>query len=669
MSDIVESLNRLRTENPEMASALRRARGDGVPSYDPNYAHSAAHLGANSQAAGSDSKEFLEARDADRDAMGVGNWVFKHRDEVAAGDAERLSKRLEAAENFARAEAAIEGFRRDSAAALPCPGTAILSAGDPGGIVIQPDVGRVRNTNPYDLPTASSYLGISGGAGLLSGRPGGSSVGGGGGGATPGGASGGGGGYSSYGSGGGSPSSYSRAKNYGAPPTAASSARMNPRHHSDAASSLMHAMSGTGIATVGGDAAGLDTHSRYGDIDEMANYETKRKQMTRSSIADRVRQSLEPQHFASVDVYTGLNAPLAAAVRTSAIPPQNDAQSISALMDTIGIRDATIARLEAQIREERRFHESALTEVKEENEHLKEQLRRYDAETSKTVEEIRNSTASEVRSVKEQHARELDAARLRFDQRVKSVEDDMMKSLSAARQNFEAALARVDDLQDTSAAQFRQTLREERSEALSREKTSLVELLSREQEVLLRDGEQRIMGDLSRQLHERARTELQRIVAQQTTEVLLPSLKELVTRDVVKAISERATAAAEAHVEERSRAVRIELERTLQEGEKRLEDAASRLAAGSVVRWSGAVPLIDGHANTDGVAAFKHHAELMRKLQDDADRLLREQRDNETMHAQKIAALKAQLQQTESELNSEKGVSAALAERLLHVSN
>lgn len=652
MSDVIRNINSLRND-PDVASALRRARGDGLVSDDRNYAHSAAHLGANSAAAGTDSREFLEARDAERDSLGVQNWTYRHRDEVSAGDADRLAKRLEAESDYATAQSAIEGFRRDSAQALPCPGTAILSAGDPGGIVIQPDAGRARNTNPYDLPSSASYLGGGGYAGLggTSGRSGSGA-----------------GGYSA-----GSPSSYNRAKNYGAPPTSATSARSNPRHHTDAAASLASLMGSGGAGTRSGANGGdvlLDTHTRYGDIDEMANYEAKRKQMTRSSIADRVRQSLEPQHFASVDSNAGLNAPLSAAVRTGAMPPPSDSQSVTALMDTIGIRDATIARLEAQIREERRFHESALAEVKDENDHLKEQLRRYDAETSKTVEEIRNATAAEVRSVKEQHARELDAARLRFDQRVKSVEDDMMKSLSAARQNFEAALARVDDLQDTSAAQFRQTLREERAEALSREKTSLIELLSREQEVLLREGEQRIIADLSRQLQERARTELQRIVAQQTTEVLLPSLKELVTRDVVKAISERATAAAEAHVEDRSRAVRLELERTLEEGEKRLEDAASRLAAGSVVRWSGAVPLIDGgSANTDGVAAFKHHAELMRKLQEDADRLLREQRDNETAHAQKVAALKAQLHQVESELQSEKGVSQALAERLLHVSN
>ena len=97
-----------------------------------------------------------------------------------------------------------------------------------------------------------------------------------------------------------------------------------------------------------------------------------------------------------------------------------------------------------------------------------------------------------------------------------------------------------------------------------------------------------------------------------------------------------------------------------------MEDAASRLAAGSVVRWSGVVPLIEGgEGNADGVAAFKHHAELMRKLQEEADKLIRDQRDHDHHHAQKITQLKAHLEELQSELNSKKQINEALAERLV----
>lgn len=686
MSDLIDSFNRLRTENPEVASALKRAR-EGTssgPREDANYYHSAPSLAATSQSAGSDTKQFLEGRDRERDDMGVGNWVFKHRDEIAAGDAERLAKRLEAEQSFANAQTAIEGFKRDSAQGLPCPGTAILSAGDPGGISVRPDLSRPAPSSRYDLPHSSAYsqpvrsllhesgLGLghapgSGGHGHL-------------------------GAYSPSRSGLVSGSSSRYGTNNSPSRTLANGTKFgfnpNPNPNPSATAAATASSGGEyGSSNSHADGVVLDTKARFGDIDESTNYESKRKLMGRGSIADRVRQSLEPQYLSQSQQNqhsqysrysaenqqtsagaSSLNAPLSATVRTAASAILPDSQSVTALMDTIGIRDATIARLEAQIREERRFHESALNEVKVENESLKDTLRRYNADTAKIIEEIRNSAAAEVRVVKEQHGRELDQARLRFDQRVKAVEDDMSKSLSAARSSFENALARIDDLHDTSAVQFRDTLRNERSDALNREKSSLVELLAREQEALLRDGEQRVLAELSRQLQERARTELQRLVQQQTTEVLLPSLKELVTRDVVRAISDRATSAAEQHVEDRSRAMRSELERILEDGEKRLEDAASRLAAGSVVRWSGVVPLIEGGTgNADGVAAFKHHAELMRKLQDDADHLVRDQRESDQKHAQQITALRAQLEQIESELKSEKGVSAALAERLLHL--
>jgi hypothetical protein len=142
MADLIESLNRLRADNPEVASALKRAREGNASSDDSNYYHSAQSFPASAQSNGTDTKQFLEGRDRDRDNMGVGNWVFKHRDEIAAGDAERLAKRLEAEQNYAAAQNAIEGFKRDSASALPSPGMAILSAGDSGGISLQPDISR-----------------------------------------------------------------------------------------------------------------------------------------------------------------------------------------------------------------------------------------------------------------------------------------------------------------------------------------------------------------------------------------------------------------------------------------------------------------------------------------------------------------------------------------------
>lgn len=649
--ELFDSLHELRSD-PLIAAVLR---GDGAVHADraqrpPSNGHSspptrssylASHPHRTSSPTPADlqnvalaheSSQFLRNRDASRASVGVSNWVQNHRGEVDAAEVRRVENRLKAERTFAQTQLDVEKFRlehhRPSSHQVDHQmnkGGQEVRASD-GSVGARDDNSPAKETQttPEEVALAprQTYEDVAS-------HPSGASP---------------------------------------VPMRPLVSGSTAPIHHY--AGGSMHSVMPLGAFSPlyqemqrfnSTASPQLNTDDAFGPVNEEENYRAKAAD-SRQIREDNGALNSQANRHNHVDDLFGRNT------------------EIDALKTAVEQRDRTIHRLERQLAQDRDYYEQQIQRLKAESHE-----ERIGAEGRVTALRAQIDQLISSRAGRNAHETTIEdmTIKLQAVQRMyrESVDDIRRAAVEKSEDLERTCEARVNEITQRAEAAIREAkevYRVERSDYLTAQKERLVDLVQREQQLLLREAEASLKDVVEASVKEKLVTEMECAFRKHLQADVLPALRDQMRLDATAEVLKEATTSAEGIFSGKALELRNLLQLHCCDLETnmiaRFKVSAEQILS-NVHNTQHAVP--SEIANGEHAISITSNASaLLRQSQRGLDEALAKtvaederQKRMEDLHGEKMEVYRRRMEQIEEALDSEKRFADAIRQQVSQVSS
>lgn len=327
------------------------------------------------------------------------------------------------------------------------------------------------------------------------------------------------------------------------------------------------------------------------------------------------------------------------------------------LLEAIRSRDASIDRLQKELNEARRDHADQLQRVQGDGQHQLDAANQRVALLRAQVTELLAEQSRLQTTAAEEAQRSVNEAHACFVEHAETVRAEMRALLGTYERAVECRLQELAESAQLTVSAARDAFTVEKADVIMHEKDMLLQRLTREQDLMLREAEVSLVEALEQQITDKVKLEVKRYTVEQADSLLLPKLEAALGSDVQSLFRSNVQPLVEKEIDKQGRELHSQLQAALAYSAEQLQALSASLAAATI---SQSAEIVDRDELNKQLAVFK-------ELQTEADEAARRYREREEAHREQQQEMRDRISALEGDVEAERKVAKTLAEELLRL--